>query len=584
MNADLALPLVAALISIASASVMLALSWGERANRVGALLMASVAWWAGCEVMWRQAADASSAMLWHRLAAPGIVFLGAHAAWFLAALSDPRLPRLARAVPAIYALNALFLGAAWFGPLMFTEMRHTRFGWMLVPGPLLAIWYVQLAGVVAFALGEWVRASSRSRHPGGLYARQISICAALAAIAAGVSDVLLAGLGVELPRVGSLLVSLIGVAVLFVLTRAGFSRLNAAGLSQRIVRLLPDGIALVQPSGRILVANPSMAQILGCEPEDVEGRSIADALDLPILDTAVEYRAQECELRQDIGFSVPVSVSTARIPAVGMRDDGLLLIVRDEREVAALRRRLSTTERLAVVGQLAGGIAHEINNPLAYVRANLHHLERELGQLAEKSEAGGEPRSDLVDELEEIFAESLGGIDRAIKIVSDVRTFADAGGDAHRSCDLGEVIDQALGVTAMGLPSRVHLHRPSLPEGGLQVMGSPQRLKQLFANLVLNAIQAVGESGSIRIEARSAGAKICVEVIDDGPGMKSEDLTRIFEPFYTTRQTEGGTGLGLAVCHEIARSHGGSIEAQSLADRGTRIAVTLPAMTEASGR
>ncbi len=579
MNVDLALPLLAALIAGGSAAVMLALNWNEQANRAGALLMGSVAWWASCEVMWRQAADASSALLWHQLAAPGIVFLGAHAVWFLSALGEPKLPRLTRCVPALYVLNGLFLGAAWSGPLMLAEMKPTRFGWSLVPGPLLAVWYLQLVIVVALALGEWVRVSMGSRDPKGAYAKQVSIGAGLAATAAGISDVLLPSLGVDLPRVGSLLVSLVGVAVLFVLTRVGFSRLNAAGLSHRIVRLLPDGVALVRPSGRIHVANPSMAQILGCEPEAVEGRSISEVLDLPIQDAAVEYRAQECELRQDIGFSVPVSVSTTRIPGVGGRDGGLLLIVRDEREVAALRRRLATTERLAVVGQLAGGIAHEINNPLAFVRANLQHLERECRHLVEKAGASGDAIGEVAADFEDVFADSLEGIERAIRIVRDVRTFADAGGDVHGPLDLREIIDQALAVTSMGLPPQVDLQGPNRADDGLEVVGSSQRLKQLFANLLLNAVHAVGESGSIRIEARRAGTKIYVEVIDDGCGMPREEHARIFEPFFTTRQAEGGTGLGLAVCHEIVRSHGGSIEAKSLPGSGTRVAVTLPVAT-----
>jgi len=581
MNPFLALPLFAALIATATAAVIIALNPRERANRAGALLMGSVAWWSACEVLWKQAESADVALVWHRVAALGFIFLGPHAALFLTSLHQRGLPRLDRGIPAFYAVNAIFLGVALSGRWMLAGMEHGPFGWMLLPGPLLLVWLGQTFAIVGYALLEWVRASRRSRERlDGVYAVRVAQCAAVGAAIAGGSDVVLASFGVAAPRVGSISVSLIGLAVIVALSRVGISRLNAAGLAQRIVRILPDGVALVRPSGRIHSSNPSVSELLACDPDDVEGRSIADHLDLPVLDPSVEYRAQECELLQDSGFRIPVSVSTTPVHGRSGGEPDVLLILRDVREVAALRNRLATTERLAVVGQLAGGIAHEINNPLAFIRANLHHLRRESGHLTDSvtAENAVERVRDAVAEFDEVIGESLEGIDRAMGIVLDVTTFSDAGGDTHRPIDLRELIEEALRVATLGLSPAIVVTSRLAPE--LPVIGSPQHLKQLFLNVLVNAIQAIGDAGNVRVDARRDPQRVLVSIVDDGCGIGGEDLPRIFFPFFTTQGPGNGSGMGLSVCHEIARSHGGKIDVTSKPEQGTRVEITLPAATD----
>jgi len=583
MNPLLALPLVAALIAAATGAGITAFNPRDRANRAGAVLMGSVAWWAACEVMWQQADDAVAALFWHRLAALGFVFLGPHAARFVVSLHKRGLPRLQRLLPAFYGINAIFLGLTWSGALMLDHMRPVESGWRLAPGPLLIFWLAQTAFVVGFALVEWVRTSARShQRSNAIYARRVAWSAAAAAAVAGTSDIVLPTLGIDAPRIGSLAVSLIGLAVILSVTRLGASRLNAAGLAQRILHILPDGVALVRASGHIHVANPSMADLLGCREEDVEGRLLTDHVDRTLLDPAVEYRAQECELLQDSGFEIPVSISTTTVDLVAGEPD-VLLIARDVREMAALRNRLATSERLAVVGQLAGGIAHEINNPLAFIRANIRHVQRESGHLADKL-GGGDTDAlvrDYLGEVEEAITESLDGVERAMDVVHDVTTFSGTGGDSYRPLDLREPIGHALRVARLGLSPGVKLEAPELP-ADLTVMGSSRHLKQLFLNLLANAIQAVGEIGCVRIEARRDPQRVCITIADDGCGIASDDLARIFFPFFTTRPVGDGTGLGLAVCHEIVRSHGGKIDVSSEPERGTRVDVRLP-VTGANG-
>jgi signal transduction histidine kinase len=276
-----------------------------------------------------------------------------------------------------------------------------------------------------------------------------------------------------------------------------------------------------------------------------------------------------------------VSVAAAPLATRDGSIHGLVLIVRDRREVAGLRLRLITSGRLAAVGELAAGIAHEINNPLAFVRANLGHLRREWELLVgglDKPEIDAGLRASLA-EWGAVLEESLDGVDRAGAIVRDVRDFSHAGGEAREPADLNTLVEAALRMATPQLARGVQIERAfgELPA----VPCSPQRLKQLFLNLVVNAIQAVGAEGAIRVETRRSGERAVVIVVDDGCGIAPEDLERIFDPFFTTKPAGEGTGLGLAISHEIARSHGGAIRVESELGRGTRVRVELPLRDEA---
>ena len=575
MPAYLALPLLAALLATACGAAMAALSPRERANQLGSLVMASVAFWAGCEVLWNVAPDAGSALRWHRIAAPGFLFVGAHAAWFVCLLHERGLPRVGRLVPWLYAVNGGFLALCWSGDWMLAGMTRTPWGWSLEPGPLLPVWLSVTLVSVAFALGEWVRVNRHSGEPrDGVYAARVSSWVALVAALAASSDVLLALAGRQTPRVGSLAVSTAGLAILSALGRQGFSRLNSAGVARRMLHILPDGVMLVRTNGRILLANPRAAELLGCGEGGPDGRLLGDHLALPVLGPDAERNGAEGELVQASGRRIPVAVSTAPLRTRRGELRGAVVILRDLREVVGLRARLLTSSRLAVVGQLASGIAHELNNPLAFVRANLHHLARECGQLAAKQDTAPEALGRLAADFEEVALESLEGVERALRIVDEVSAFSHLGGDALRKVDLEEEIEHALAVAVLGLAPGVRVERRCGRVPGIQ--GSPQRLKQLFLNLLVNALRAVGESGRVCVETRRDGERVVATVSDDGCGIPREDLARIFDPFFTTRPAGDGTGLGLSICHEIVRSHGGTIEAESEPGRGTHVRVSFP--------
>ena len=244
-------------------------------------------------------------------------------------------------------------------------------------------------------------------------------------------------------------------------------------------------------------------------------------------------------------------------PDPGRELDRLLRSIQDREDAeSALReseRRLAralqgstdaSASRLATVGTLAAGVAHEINNPLAYVTANLRYLSEQL-QAAPSQEALGDLLSAVRD------AED--GARRVREVVQGLRRFAGPTGDGRRlPVDVAVEIEAAVGITRNQVACRARLTldlAPGLPP----VVAGPNELGQVIVNLLVNASQAIPEGraaeNEVRVSARVVDGRIAIEVSDSGTGIPEEVLPRVFDPFFTTKQAGGGTGLGLAVCH-----------------------------------
>lgn len=256
-----------------------------------------------------------------------------------------------------------------------------------------------------------------------------------------------------------------------------------------------------------------------------------------------------------------------------------LLVLRRTRESAAL------SDRLATVGTMAAGVAHEINNPAAFILANASFLQDEIERAKDVWPAGGEldlaPANEMIDAAKSIQE----GIERIARIVRDLKTFSRANDNEPMGpVDIVEVIEMALRMAAPQLRDRVQVvrHFDIVP----QVHGVSSQLGQVFLNLFVNAAQAMveGHAHELHITTWNLGDSVGVEVADTGEGMNAELLTRIFDPFFTTRAVGQGAGLGLAVCHGIIEKHGGAIDVESTTGKGTIFRVLLPAVTDAPAK
>jgi signal transduction histidine kinase len=241
-------------------------------------------------------------------------------------------------------------------------------------------------------------------------------------------------------------------------------------------------------------------------------------------------------------------------------------------ELREMQAQLMQAEKMKSLGQLVAGVAHELNNPIGFVHANLQLLDEYVKKLSEsQSEAETERTREAIAKL---IQRSREGTQRVKKIVQDLRTFSRMDQAEIQEVDLHEEIDRNLALMEPRFKNKVRVerHYGQLP----RVRCYAGQLNQVFLNLLMNACDAIEENGTIRITTRRVPTGVRLEFADDGPGIPEEIQGRIFDPFFTTKPVGVGTGLGLSLSHGIIERHGGRIFADSEPGRGATFAIELP--------
>lgn len=320
-------------------------------------------------------------------------------------------------------------------------------------------------------------------------------------------------------------------------------------------------------------------------------------------DEDLGHRAEFCRQPDEPRFSPAEIKRAAVLSALGslalVRAHCELALADLDKDVADLRAQLRNTQIhgplpedplagrgltsgvLGPLERLAGVLAHELNNPLTFVLANLSCLEDEHAALGRALSMlpGAEGARAHWQEMAEVMAEIHGGAGRVREVVADLTTLGTRG-EAERPVVLEEVVRAALRIARREVQRRAQVFvdlDPALP----RVIGSASRLGQVVLNLLLNAVQAVppGEPAAhqVRISATAQGDRVVLCISDTGSGIAADNLPRVFEPGYTTKPTGEGSGLGLAISQEIVRTHGGEIHIESKPGQGTTVTVLLPA-------
>jgi signal transduction histidine kinase len=245
------------------------------------------------------------------------------------------------------------------------------------------------------------------------------------------------------------------------------------------------------------------------------------------------------------------------------------------RELQAAHAQVLHTEKMASLGQLVAGVAHEINNPVSFIVGNIEPLRERLRSL--RALAARHDNAELartVDAINRAFDIIARGAERTAGIVNDLRTFSRVGEALPRPVDIRDGIEVSLRLLRPRWADRITIHRDY---GELPPMeAAPGQLNQVFMNLLANACDAIAGSGNIWITTASDGTDLAVTVRDDGVGIPAENLPRIFDPFFTTKPHGKGTGIGLAISHGIVAAHGGRIEVSSRPGEGTIFRVVFP--------
>jgi signal transduction histidine kinase len=285
---------------------------------------------------------------------------------------------------------------------------------------------------------------------------------------------------------------------------------------------------------------------------------------------------------------------------------GALTFFDDVTERQHLEGQLLQSEKMASVGQLAAGVAHEINNPAGFISSNLNTLSeyvpeiigfaeayrREAASLTEASGNGGsavflkealarlkaveadEDMDFILNDLSELVSECREGIERIRRIVADLKNFAHPGDEKVTHADLNENLASTLNIVWNELKYKAEV---VTDYGDLPLVPCiPQQLNQVFMNLLVNAAQAIEGKGEIRIGTACKGNWVEVRISDTGTGIAPENLSRIFDPFFTTKEVGKGTGLGLNLSYNIVKKHGGDLGVESALGKGTTFCVRIP--------
>ena len=280
------------------------------------------------------------------------------------------------------------------------------------------------------------------------------------------------------------------------------------------------------------------------------------------------------------------------------------LEVKVDEKTAELKKtyvRLLQTEKMASIGQLAAGVAHEINNPLAYIMSNLYasfEIVKEFVKVVKICEAvntqindisdsrlkplkdifvneKGEELDELAKDFNNLVKETLEGFDKIRKIVLDLREFSHIDNEEISLLDIHKALDCTLNVLSHELGGDIKIIR-SYGTDIPQIKCHPGQIGQVFMSILLNAIQSIEGKGEIIISTHLVDKLVKIEIADTGSGIPKEDLTRIFEPFFTTKPVGQGTGTGLSVCYQVVSAHKGKIEIKSKLGKGTVVTLTLP--------
>ncbi len=583
MNPWLVVPLVSGLACLVFAVVLLQRGPGTGSRRHSGLLLLGAGWWGLCEAFWTVAPDADTALWLLRLSAPGWLFIGPICLELFLVESSGGPERTRGLRRAAWAVAIAALVVEWTTSWIHVGMTPVPWGWAYRFGFLYAPWYAltmiaSTVGIVTALRRLW-RASVPAEQGQSFWV----LAAVITPLCIGsITDGLLPLLGVQVPRFGVASFAVLGAVITASFHRFGWSAIAPGSLAGVIFDSIPEGVALIAPNGRVRISNPGLAALLGPGSAPPTECGVSDFLPNLDLSRTLEIREGEFELlrREEEGRTerVPVSVSTALLRDKRGAQLGHVLVVRDLAEVVALRVRLLTSARLAAVGELAAGLAHEINNPIAYVKANLCTLRDQWLMICrawsgERDEKVGV--SEILEEGLDVIEESLEGVERTASIVRDVRAFSHAGSGSAERLDLDESIDRVLRMASPQLRSRARVLR--VPKAEATVEGVRRELEQVLLNLLINAAHAIEDGGTIRIGAWPHGEEVVISIADDGHGIDSEVIDRIFDPFFTTKPVGEGTGLGLSISHEIIRRHGGRLEVVSAPGRGAEFRVVLPA-------
>jgi len=371
-----------------------------------------------------------------------------------------------------------------------------------------------------------------------------------------------------------LLIGLAGIALLFLAqsyrsTRASLSRIKA--FSDNLVDNMPIGLVAVDDQQKVASFNHVAHSILGFATEKAVGQP-AESLLPPELwlqinrlafDEGIIEKEIECSLND--GHRIPLAISATVLHDEDGTFLGHVLLLKDLREVYALRKEIQRNQRLASVGRLAAGVAHEIRNPLSSIKGFATYFKERYHNKS--------------DDLQ-IANIMIQEVDRLNQVIGQLLDFARPVKISKKNVSLVSLIQDSVKLVERQAAEKSIEIRTDISEEIRTALLDPDRVNQVLLNLYLNSLDAMENSGRLSVDVRAdeQNSELAIKVSDSGYGINRDDLAHIFDPYFTTKST--GTGLGLAIAHNIVEAHGGRMAVESNPGQGTAFTVYLPITSE----
>ncbi|AGA34730.1 Two-component sensor CbrA: intrcellular carbon:nitrogen balance [Thioalkalivibrio nitratireducens DSM 14787] len=334
---------------------------------------------------------------------------------------------------------------------------------------------------------------------------------------------------------------------------------------RQILHELPLGVCSVTAGGEITGWNHALTQLTGVPTENAVGQ-VVERLERPWGGLLQAFLDSDDRQLYKLNLETRhgprrLNLHKSSLELASGRREGHVILIEDVTARVQLENEVAHSDRLASIGRFAAGVAHEIGNPLAGIASLAQTL----------------PLEDDPDEIRDIADDIIDQTRRINAIVQSLIAFAHSDTPPRsrfEPVDLDDVISEAIRLTR--LAGRKDLHYAPVGIQGLSVEGARAKLLQVFINLLTNAEQASPPGATIRIRAQETGARVRVDIMDQGPGIEPSALDRLFEPFFTTKPAGQGTGLGLPVAYSIVQDHGGSLMAANAPEGGAMMILTLP--------
>jgi len=335
----------------------------------------------------------------------------------------------------------------------------------------------------------------------------------------------------------------------------------------QVLQDLPLGAVSIDNANHIVSWNKQLSKLTGIEQHEAIGKSI-DQLQVPWRELLAGFIASDEFLVGNFKFPIHGQVKVLNLFKAEVRQEqegnsGIAILIEDHSESYSLEEKLAHSERLASIGQLATGVAHEIGNPVTGIACLAQDLRSDLQATSAVSEG-----------LNQILTQT----DRISRIVGSLSNYGHAGAPDEypaENLDLEQIVGEAINLVSLSHSGKQMNYRHQC-EGGVFVSGYAQKLVQVFVNLLTNATDASEPGQTITIETGIDANRVTITVRDQGKGIAEEHLSKIFEPFFTTKIVGEGTGLGLSLAYNIIQEHGGSISVSSQSGQGCRFDIVLP--------